>query len=78
MLFFIVCIEPKNTEHFPPAPLCNLKPVSAASKPLGSLSPLSRRVFLAQDGARQELKIREEPSRNKLSEYVFFNSVRFL
>ncbi len=33
------------------------KLVSAAAKPLGSVSPLSRWVFSAQGGARQELKI---------------------
>jgi hypothetical protein len=36
--------------------LLQQKPVSAAAKPLGSVSPLSRRVFSAQDGARQKLK----------------------
>ncbi len=41
-----------------------------SSKSLGSVSPLSRRVFSAQDGARQKVKIFPEPSGNKLSESV--------
>ncbi len=44
------------------------KPVSAAAKPLGSVSLFFRLVFLAQDGARLKLKICPEPSGNKLSE----------
>ncbi len=51
------------------------KPVSAAAKPLGSVSLLSRRVFSAQDGARQKLKRCSEPSGNRLSENVIKNSV---
>ncbi len=43
--------------------------------PLGSVLLLSRQVFLAQDGARQKVKICPEPSGNKLSESVFKNSV---
>jgi hypothetical protein len=49
--------------------LLRQKLVSGAAKPLGSVSPLSRQVFSAQDGARQKLKICPEPSGNKLSEY---------
>ena len=58
--------------------LLRQKPVSGAAKPLGSVPPFSRRVFSAQDGARQKLKICPEPSGNKLSESVFKNSVRCL
>jgi hypothetical protein len=54
------------------------KLVSDVTKPLGSVSPLSRRVFLAQDSARQKLNVCPEPSGNKLSESVFNNSVRCL
>ncbi len=54
------------------------KPVSVAAKPLGSVSPFSRRVFLTQDGGRQKLRTCPEPSRNKLSESVFKNSVHCL
>jgi hypothetical protein len=32
------------------------KPVSAATKPLGSVAPLSRQVFSAQDSARQKFE----------------------
>jgi hypothetical protein len=53
-----------------------IQEVSAAAKPLGSVSPFSRQVFSAQDGARQKLKIFPKPSGNKLSESVFKNSVR--
>jgi hypothetical protein len=55
-----------------------LKPISAAAKPLESLSPLSGGVFSVQDGARQKLNICAEPFKNKLSKYVFKNSVRCL
>jgi hypothetical protein len=48
------------------------KLVSAAAKPLRSVSPLSRRIFSAQDGARQKLKTCPEPSGHKLSESNFF------
>jgi hypothetical protein len=58
--------------------LLRQKPVSAAAKPLGSVPPFSRRVFSAQDGARQKLKICPEQSGNKLSESVIKNSVRCL
>ncbi len=58
--------------------LLRQKPVSGAAKPLGSVSPLSRWVFSAQESARQKLKIGPEPSRNKLSESVFKNSVHCL
>jgi hypothetical protein len=51
------------------------KLVSAAAKPLRSVPPFSRLVFSAQESARQKLKIRPEPSGNKLSESVFKNSV---
>jgi hypothetical protein len=54
------------------------KPVCAAAKPLGSVPPFSRQVFSAQESARQKLKIRPEPSGNKLSESVFKNFVRCL
>jgi hypothetical protein len=54
------------------------KPVSAAAKPLRSVSPLCRRVFSAQDGARQKLKICPELSGNRLSDSVFKNSVHYL
>jgi hypothetical protein len=47
------------------------KPVSAAAKPLGSVPPLSRGVFSAQDGAKQKLKIFPQPSGNMLSKSVF-------
>jgi hypothetical protein len=50
--------------------LLRQKPVSGAAKPLGLVSPLYRQVFLAQDGARQNLKICPEPSGNKLSESI--------
>ncbi len=46
--------------------------VSAASKPLGSVLPLSRQVCSAQDGARQKLKMCPEPSGNKLSGFFKF------
>jgi hypothetical protein len=48
--------------------LLRQKPVYGAAKPLGSVLPLSRWVFSAQDGARQKLKTCPEPSGNKLSE----------
>jgi hypothetical protein len=54
------------------------KTVFAIAKPLGSVSPLFRRVFSAQDGDRQKLKICPEPSGNKLSEFVFKISVHYL
>jgi hypothetical protein len=38
------------------------KPVSGEAKPLGSVLPISRRVFSAQDVARQKLKISPKPS----------------
>jgi hypothetical protein len=50
------------------------KPVSAVAKPLGSLSPLSRWIFLAQDGDRQNLKICPEPSGNKISGLFFIEA----
>jgi hypothetical protein len=58
--------------------LLRQKPVSGAAKLLGSVLPFSRRVFSAQDGARQKLRICPEPSGNKLSESVFKKSVRCL
>jgi hypothetical protein len=42
--------------------LLRQKLVSGAAKPLGSVPPFSRRVFLAQGGARQKLKNRLEIS----------------
>ncbi len=54
------------------------KPVSAAAKPLRSVSQLSRWVFSAQDVARQKLKLFSEPSGNKLSESVLNSSVHCL
>ncbi len=55
--------------------LLQQKLISATAKSLGSVLPLSRQVFSAQDGARQKLKICPEPSGNKLSESVLKNSV---
>jgi hypothetical protein len=40
-----------------------------------AVSQLSRQVFSAQDGARQNLKIFPEPSGNQRSESVLKNSV---
>ncbi len=52
--------------------------VSASAKPLGLVLLLSRRVFSAQDGARQKLKRFPDSSGNKLSAYVFKNSLHCL
>jgi hypothetical protein len=54
------------------------KLVSAMAKPLGSMLLLSRRVFSAQDGARQKLEKCLELPGNKLSKPVFKNSARCL
>jgi hypothetical protein len=58
--------------------LLRQKPDSGAAKPLGSVPPFSRRVFSAQDGARQKLKIRYVQNRLERSFLNLFLKILYV